>query len=87
MTTIYSNCFVQQHSEAIGRTLGKQLENYAKADPAKQAQLTPVVEEMATEMFKELHLPAEKDLLAAQLALYTSKSTGYNIAPMANQIG
>ncbi len=71
---------------SIGRTLGKQLENYAKADPAKQAQLKPVVEEMATEMFKELHLPAEKDLLAAQLALYTSKSTGYNIAPMAAKL-
>ena len=72
---------------AIGRTLGRQLDNYVKADPAKRAQLASTIEEMAIEMFKETHLPAEKDILAAQLKLYSTKSTGYAIAPLAKKIG
>jgi len=70
----------------IGRTLGKQLDNYVKADATKRAQLAPTITEMATEMYKEFYLPAEKDLLAAQLGLYSSKSTGYAIAPMVSKI-
>lgn len=71
----------------IGRSIGKQLENYVKADAAKRAQMAPGIVEMATEMFKELHIPAEKDLLAAQLKTYATKSTGYAIAPMVKKIG
>lgn len=70
----------------IGRTLGKQLDNYVKADATKKAQLAPAITEMATEMYKEFYLPAEKDLLAAQLGLYSSKSQGYTIAPMVAKI-
>ena len=65
-----------------GRTIGKQLENFVKADPAKRVQMAAGIEEMATEMFKELLVPAEKDLLAAQLKLYATKSVGFPIAPM-----
>ncbi|MES2813082.1 MAG: S46 family peptidase [Bacteroidota bacterium] len=71
----------------IGRTLGKQLETYAKADAAKRTQMAPGILEMADELFKEAHIPAEKDLLAAQLKLYSTKSTGYAIAPMVEKIG
>ncbi|MCZ8198052.1 MAG: S46 family peptidase [Flavobacterium sp.] len=71
----------------IGRSIGKQLENYVKADATKRAQMAPGIVEMATEMFKELHVPAEKDLLAAQLKTYATKSTGYAIAPMVKKIG
>ncbi|RKS01755.1 S46 family peptidase [Flavobacterium sp. 102] len=70
----------------IGRTLGRQLENYVKADAAKRAQMAPAIEEMATEMYKELHIPAERDLLAAQLKVYATKSTGYAIAPAVKKI-
>jgi hypothetical protein len=71
----------------IGRTLGKQLDNYVKADAAKRAQLAPQITEMAEEMYKDLYLPAEKDILAAQLNLYATKSVGYKIAPMVEKIG
>lgn len=71
----------------IGRTLGRQLDMYAKADAAKQATMAPQITEMAEEMFKELYLPAEKDLLAAQLKVYATKSVGYPIAPMVKKIG
>ncbi|MGL2967298.1 S46 family peptidase [Flavobacterium sp. XGLA_31] len=72
---------------AIGRNLGKQLDLYVKADAAKRAQAAPAIAEMAEEMYKELYIPAEKDLLAAQLKLYATKSTGYKIAPMVEKIG
>ena len=71
----------------IGRTLGKQLENYAKADAAKRATMAPMITEMAGGFFKDLHVPAEKDLLTAQLKLYATKSVGYAIAPMVEKIG
>ena len=71
----------------IGRTLGRQLDLYTKADAAKRAQAAPQIVEMAEEMYKELYIPAEKDLLAAQLKLYATKSTGYKIAPMVEKIG
>lgn len=70
----------------IGRTLGRQLDNYVKADAAKRAQLAPAIEEMATEMYKEIHIPAEKDILAAQLKLYATKATGYAIAPSVKKL-
>ncbi|OWP87822.1 peptidase S46 [Flavobacterium covae] len=66
---------------SIGRTIGKQLEMYAKADAAKRAQLAPVILKMTDDLYKEVHIPAEKDILAAQLKLYATKSTGYSIAP------
>jgi len=70
-----------------GRRIGKELDNYAKASPAKRKEMAPKIAEMAEEMFKDLYLPAEKDLLAAQLNLYATKSKGYAIAPMVEKIG
>jgi hypothetical protein len=70
----------------IGTTLGRQLDAYVKADAAKRAKLAPAIEEVATEMYKELHILAEKDLLAAQLKVYAAKSTGYAIAPTVKKI-
>lgn len=69
------------------RTIGKQLDMYAKADVAKRLEMTPAITEMAEEMFKDLYLPAEKELLAAQLRLYATQSKGYAIAPMVEKIG
>ena len=71
----------------VGRTVGKQLENYVKADAAKRSQMAVSITEMADDMFKELHIPAEKDILAAQLKLYATKSKGYAIAPTVEKIG
>lgn len=66
----------------IGRTIGKDLENYAKAEPNKQKDLLPGLTEKVNGFFNGLHLPAEKDILASELKLYASKSTGYAIAPL-----
>jgi hypothetical protein len=69
----------------IGRTLGRQLDAYAKADAAKRAEMAPSIMEMVDEMYKELHIPAEKDILAAQLSLYAKKA-GYALAPMVDKL-
>ena len=71
---------------AIGRTLGKQLDNYVKADATKRTQMAPAIMEASETMFKDLLIPAEKDLLATQLKLYATKSTGYAIAPMVDKL-
>jgi hypothetical protein len=71
---------------AIGRTLGKQLDTYVKADATKRAQMAPVIMDASETMFKDLLIPAEKDLLSAQLKLYATKSTGYAIAPMVDKL-
>ena len=69
----------------VGRTLGRQLDLYTKADATKRAEMAPAILEMADEMFKELHIPAEKDILAAQLGLY-SKKAGYTLAPTVEKL-
>jgi hypothetical protein len=71
----------------IGRSLGRQLDAYAKADGAKRIIMAPKIIEMADGFFKDSFVPAEKDILTAQLKLYATKSVGYGIAPMVEKIG
>jgi hypothetical protein len=65
----------------ISRSFGKQMVAYANADAATRAQMRPELEESIKAFFAELYLPAEKDILRAELALYATKSVGYQIAP------
>jgi hypothetical protein len=71
---------------SITRSLGNQLNEYAKADVAKRLTLAPKIIETATEFFNDLYIPAEKDILAAQLHLYATKSLGYKIAPIVEKM-
>src|SRR5690606_34593319 len=70
----------------VSRSLSRPLQAYAKADAAKRKEMQPDMNEMIDEFFKEIHIPAEKDILAAQLKLYSTKSVGYPIAPMVDKI-
>lgn len=65
----------------IGRTLGRSLDVYTKADATKRASMKADVLEAAEQFFKDTYLPAEKDILAAQLDLYVAKAKGYPLAP------
>jgi hypothetical protein len=47
--------------------------------------MVPAIMEMVDEMYKELYIPAEQDILAAQLSLYAKKA-GYIIAPMVEKL-
>jgi len=65
----------------LSRGLGRQLEMYAKAPVSKQAEIKPVLEQMVTEFYDNIYIPAEKDVLVAQLNLYASKGKVYELAP------
>ncbi len=67
--------------------VGGALMQYASASEAQRAQVLPRIEEFVAEEYKTLYMPLEKDVLAAQLHLYATKSTGYDIAPLVAQIG
>ncbi|WP_396209048.1 S46 family peptidase [Flavobacterium sp.] len=69
----------------INRSLGRQLEAYYKADAQKRSEMAPAIMEMVDEMYRELHIPAENDILAAQLSLYAKKA-GYALAPMVEKL-
>jgi hypothetical protein len=70
----------------ISRSLAKQLTAYANADAATREKMRPGLVEMIEAFSSEQHLPAERDILTAQLKLYGSKSTGYNVAPVVTGI-
>ncbi|WP_298145390.1 S46 family peptidase [Flavobacterium sp.] len=70
----------------IGRGLGKMLENYAKADEKKRQEMKPQIEDAVEGLFSEQYIPAEKDIMAAQLKLYATKAVGYPIAPVVEKI-
>lgn len=70
----------------VSTTLGKSLDAYVKADEAKRKEMYPKIMSSIEEGEKEVYIPAEKDLLAAQLKLYAAKA-GYKIAPMVEKLG
>lgn len=69
-------------SGSISRTLGRALDTYTKADATKRASMKADVLAAATKFFEDTYLPAEKDILAAQLDLYVAKAQGYPLAPL-----
>jgi hypothetical protein len=64
----------------LARGIGKELLTYANADEATRANLLLTLEESINTFTAEMYLPAEIEILKAQLKLYSSKSTGYPIA-------
>ncbi|MDO9262081.1 MAG: S46 family peptidase, partial [Flavobacteriaceae bacterium] len=66
----------------ISRSFGRQLVNYTKADVNKRKEMYPILNEAIDNFFANNYLPAEKDILAAQLQLYVTKATNYPLAPM-----
>ena len=64
----------------ISRTLGYQLESYAKADDAKKAEMYADLKVAIDEFFNEIYLPAENDILTDGLNLYAKKA-GYKMVP------
>lgn len=72
---------------ALPYSLGRGLEQYANAPEAARQQMLPQLQEYINEMYKTMYIPLEKDVLAAQLNLYATKSVGYDIAPYIAKIG
>ena len=64
--------------------LGNALEYYIQQNEAKQAEVKPKLEAEINDAYEGLYLPLEKDVMAAQLKLYSTKAE--NIAPMVARI-
>ncbi len=65
----------------ISRTLGRRLKNYASADEDTRKLMKPELEEEIKGFYKEIYLPAEKEILTKQLTLYNNKA-GYILSPL-----
>jgi hypothetical protein len=66
-------------------SLGNALNNYVKANEAKREELGPRLNAGIEDSYKDFYLPLEKEILAEQLRLYTSKSN-YPTPEMLNGI-
>jgi hypothetical protein len=64
----------------IARTIGAQLEGYAKADDATKTQMLPELKAGIDEFFAGIYVPAERDIMVDGLNLYAKKA-GYKLVP------
>jgi hypothetical protein len=64
----------------IARTIGAQLEGYAKADDATKTQMLPELKAGIDEFFAGIYIPAERDIMVDGLNLYAKKA-GYKLVP------
>ena len=64
----------------IARTLGTQLDAYAKADDKKRLEMYADMKASVDEFFAGIHIPAENDILTDGLNLYAKKA-GYKLVP------
>src|SRR5690554_5466870 len=70
----YLRLLLRTRSATIPYRLGKSLEYYMEQNEAKQAELRPKLEAEIDNLYDGLHLPLERDMLAAQLKLYSEKA-------------
>ncbi|MGV3461185.1 MAG: S46 family peptidase [Flavobacterium sp.] len=68
-------------------SFGRGLEAYLAANEGTKTQMLPELQAGIEDAYKTMYIPLEKDVLAAQLKLYATKSTGYEIAPYVAQLG
>ncbi len=80
----YLSLLLRTRMATIPYRLGNDIEYYLEQNKAKQAELEPRLEKGINELYDGLYMPLEKDLLAAQLKLYSEKAQ--NIAPMVARI-
>lgn len=62
------------------------LQAYAAADEAKRKEMQADLQEFIDALYAEYHEPLEREMLAAQLQLYATKSNGYEIAPYIQEV-
>ena len=74
-------------TSAFAANLGRGLEQYANANEAGRKEMEADIKAYIDEVYATTYEPIERDVLAAQLKLYATKSTGYEIAPLVAKIG
>lgn len=70
----YLRLLLRTRSATIPYRLGKSLEYYIEQNEAKQAELLPKLQSDIDNLYDGLYLPLERDMLAAQLKLYSEKA-------------
>ncbi|NRA94534.1 MAG: S46 family peptidase, partial [Psychroserpens sp.] len=63
--------------------IGRSLKNYAEANETKRKELLPRINALIESSYKEYYLPLEKEILAEQLKIYTTK-TNYPLPELLN---
>lgn len=83
----YLNLLLRGSAYAVASTnIGRALDAYTKADENRRKEIRQDVADLASGILSETYLPAEKDILADELALYSTKATGYPIAPVVKEL-
>ncbi len=80
----YLSLLIRTRMATLPYRLGKSMEYYLEQNEAKQAELRPKLEEEIENLYSGLSIPLEKDMLVAQLSLYSKKAE--NIAPLVAEV-
>ena len=80
----YLGLLLRTRMATLPYRLGNAIEYYIEQNDAKRAELKPKLEAEINNLYDGLYLPLERDVLAAQFKLYSTKAT--NIAPMIAEI-
>ncbi|WP_430615168.1 S46 family peptidase [Flavobacterium sp. JP2137] len=67
--------------------LSMSFEKYASSKEVVRKDMLPKLQELLDAVYSEYYEPLEKEMLGAQLKLYATKSTGYEIAPYIAELG
>src|SRR5690606_18512513 len=80
----YLSMMIRTKMASIPYRLGSDISYYLQQNEAKQAELKPKLDAQIDDLYEGIYLPLEKDVLAAQLKLYSTKAK--NTAPMVAQV-
>ena len=80
----YIGLLLRTRMASIPYRLGNDIDYYLQQNEAKQAELTPKLTVQIEDLYEGIYLPLEKDVLAAQLKLYSTKAK--DIAPMVAEV-
>ncbi|WGF92773.1 S46 family peptidase [Aequorivita marisscotiae] len=80
----YLRMLLRTNMAVIPYRIGGGIDYYLQQNEAKQAEVKPKLEEEINNLYDGLYLPLEKDVLAAQLKLYSTKAE--NIAPLVAKV-
>ena len=80
----YLGLLLRTRMATIPYRLGNAMDYYLQQNEAKQAEVKPQLEAEINDLYQGIYMPLGKDVLAAQLKLYSTKAE--NIAPMVARI-
>lgn len=80
----YLGLLLRTQMATIPYRLGNSIDYYLQQNEAKQAEVKPKLEAEINDLYEGIYMPLEKDVLAAQLKLYSTKAE--NVAPLVARI-